>query len=232
MRGWAEQQRQTKENRTMKIGIIGSGNVGTGIAKRLVAHGHSIMLSFSRDPQKLKETSVALGVQTGTVPQAVRFGDVVVLATPWTATADALREIRELPSGKILWDCTNTLKPDLSGLFIGTTTSGGEEVAKLAPWAKVVKAIPPFAEVLHSSDLTIDGNRAAVFVCGDDRDACSTVEKLVDQIGAQPVDAGPLTMARYTEPACMLLIQLAYMRGLGARIGLSLIKETSAGAAR
>lgn len=216
----------------MKIGIIGSGNIGTGIAKRLVPHCHSVMLSFNRDPKKLSEISAALGVQSGTVSEAVRFGDVAVLATPWIATADVLREIVGPSSGKILWDCTNALKPDMSGLLIGTSTSGGEEVAKLAPWAKVVKAIPPFAEILHSSSMTVEGKRSTVFVCGDDCDACSAVSKLVDQIGAQPVDAGPLAMARYTEPACMLLVQLAYRQGLGARIGLSFVQETSTGTAR
>jgi predicted dinucleotide-binding enzyme len=216
----------------MNIGIIGSGNVGTGIAKRLVPRGHTVMLSFNRAPEKLKELTAALGVKTGTITETVRFGEVIVLATPWVATAAALQEVADPPSGKILWDCTNTLKPDLSGLVIGTTISGGEEVANLAPWAKVVKAIPPFAEMLHSSSMTIDGKRSTVFVCGDDRDACTTVSKLVDQIGAQPVDAGPLAMARYTEPACMLLIQLAYKQGLGARIGLSLIQEASADAGR
>jgi predicted dinucleotide-binding enzyme len=216
----------------MKIGIIGSGSVGTGLTRRLLPHGHSVMLSFSRDPKTLKEASAALGVRMGTVAEAVRFGDIIVLAIPWVATADALQQVTEPAPGKILWDCTNTLKPDLSGLLIGTNTSGGEEVAKLAPWARVVKAIPPFAELLHSAGMMIDGNPSAVFVCGDDPGARSAVSELVDQIGAQPVDAGPLTMARYTEPAWMLLVQLAYKQGRGARIGLSFLEETSAGAAK
>jgi 8-hydroxy-5-deazaflavin:NADPH oxidoreductase len=120
----------------------------------------------------------------------------------------------------------------MSGLLVGTTTSGGEEVARLAPWAKVVKAIPPFAEVLHSPSMLIDGDRASVFVCGDDSEARSVVAKLVYEIGAEPVNAGPLTLARYTEPACMFLVQLAYAQGLGARIGFSLIRETAAAATR
>lgn len=213
----------------MKIGIIGAGNIGTGITKRLLPHSHSVMLSFCHDPKALKASSATLGVQEGSVSEAVRFGDVIVLATPWVATAAALQQIAGPPSGKILWDCTNVLKPDLSGLLIGTSTSGGEEVAKFAPWARVVKGIPPFAETLHSSSMTIDGRRPTVFVCGDDRDACSVVSKLVDQIGAQTLYAGPLEMARYVEPASMLLVQLAYKQGLGARIGLSLIREAQAG---
>lgn len=128
----------------MKIGIIGAGNVGAGLTKHLVPNGHTVMLSFSSDLEK---------------------------ATPWTVTGDALKQVGKAPQKKILWDCTNVLKPDMSGLLIGTTSSSGEEVAKLAPWAKVVKAIPPFAEVMHSPSMLIDGKRASVFVCGDDGDA-------------------------------------------------------------
>jgi predicted dinucleotide-binding enzyme len=128
-------------------------------------------------------------------------------------------------SNKILWDCTNALKPDMTGLLIGTTTSGGEEVAKLAPWAKVVKAIPPFAELLHSSSTSIGGQKSGVFVCGDDGGAKDVVQHLVGDIGATAIDAGPLALARYTEPAGMLLVQLAYTGGFGARIGLALLRE-------
>ncbi|MCC8400608.1 NAD(P)-binding domain-containing protein [Paraburkholderia sp. MMS20-SJTN17] len=209
----------------MKIGIIGAGNVGTGLAKHLVAKGHSVMLSFSLDMAKLRATAAALGAQTGSVAEAVRFADVAVLATPWTAAAEALSQAGTPPGRKVLWDCTNALKPDMSGLLVGTTTSGAEEIAKLAPWATVVKAIPPFAELLHSPDVHVGGKRAAVFVCGDDANARMIVGQLVDDIGAERIDAGPITLARYTEPAAMLLVQLAYTCGFGTRIGFSLLRD-------
>lgn len=214
----------------MNIGIIGAGNVGTGLAKHFIARGHAVMLSFSLDMDKLNATAAELGARVGTVAEAVQFADVVVLATPWTVTPDALRQTGSVQGKKIMWDCTNALKPDLSGLAIGTTTSGAEEIAKLAPWATVVKAIPPFAQMLHSPSMLIGEHRAGVFVCGDDADARAIVAKLVDEIGAQPVDAGPLALARYVEPAAMLLVQLAYQQGFGARIGLSLLQETPGGA--
>jgi predicted dinucleotide-binding enzyme len=216
----------------MKVGIIGAGNVGTGLAKHLAPRGHSVMLSFNRCADQLKKSAAALGVQDGTVAEAVRFADVVVLATPWTATADALEQVGKTSERKILWDCTNALKPDLTGLTIGTTTSAGEEVAKLAPWARVVKAIPPFAEMLHSTSMLIGGNRTTTFICSDDDEAREVVGRLVDEIGSQPLDAGPLVNARYIEPACMLLIQLAYTRGYGARIGMSVMHETAGKAAQ
>lgn len=209
----------------MKIGIIGAGNLGTGLAKHLINKGHAVMLSFSRDMKKLNAIAQSLGTQAGSAAEAASFGDLVVLATPWTATPDAFKQIGKVSGKKVMWDCTNALKPDMSGLAIGTTTSAGEEVAKMAPWATVVKAIPPFAEVLHSSTTLVDGRPPDVFVCGDDPSARKIVARLVEEIGAAPVDAGPLELARYTEPAAMLLVQLAYRNGLGARIGLVLQRD-------
>jgi len=131
----------------MNIGIIGAGNLGTGLTKHLRKHGHSVMLSFSKNQEKLDAIAASLGAASGSPRQALEFSEVVVLASPWLATAGVLDQLKDVASPKILWDCTNPLKPDLSGLSIGTTTSAAEEVARLAPWANVVKAIPPFAEV-------------------------------------------------------------------------------------
>jgi 8-hydroxy-5-deazaflavin:NADPH oxidoreductase len=210
----------------MKLGIIGAGRVGTGLAKWLVPKGHSVMLSFSLDTAKMTAAATAFGAQTGTVAEAAMFGDVVVLATPWTVASEALTQAGDVPSGKILWDCTNPLKPDLSGLLVGTDTSGAEQIAGFAPWARVVKALPPFAELMHSASMAVAGQRTGVFVCGDDPEARATVANLVGDLGAEPVDAGPLMLARYAEPAAMLLVHLAYARGFGARIGMSLLRES------
>jgi predicted dinucleotide-binding enzyme len=211
----------------MNIGIIGAGNLGTGLAKQLVKKGHAVMLSFSRELAKLRSAADSLGVKAGTPIETTAFADVMVLATPWNATTDALKQIGPVRGSKIIWDCTNALKPDMSGLAIGTTTSGAEEIAKLAPWANVVKAIPPFAEVLHSPSTLVCGVRSCVFLCGDDLQARKVIASLVEDIGAAPVDAGPLNLARYAEPAAMLLVQLAYAQGFGPRIGLALARDAS-----
>jgi 8-hydroxy-5-deazaflavin:NADPH oxidoreductase len=211
----------------MNIGIIGAGNLGTGLAKQLVKKGHAVMLSFSKDLAKLRNTAVTLGAQSGTSAEAAAFADVIVLATPWSATGEALKQIGTVQGRKLIWDCTNALNSDMSGLLIGTTTSGGEQVAKLAPWAKVVKAIPPFAEVLHSSNTLVGGAPPGVFVCADDPEARNIIAGLVEDVGGAPVDSGPLNLARYTEPAAMLLVQLAYAQGFGPRIGLTLARDAS-----
>jgi len=210
----------------VRVGIIGAGNIDTGIGGLLARRGHAIMLSFSRDQFKLEQAAAGFGpgARAGTPAEAAGFAEVVVLATPWTVTPQALAEAGPL-AGKIVWDTTNPLKPDMSGLSIGTTTSGGEEVARLAPGARVVKAIPPFAEVLHSPSRLLGGAKAAMFVCGDDAEARRVVTDLAGDIDADPVDAGPLSMARYVEPFGMLLVQLAYVQGMGARIGAGLLRD-------
>jgi 8-hydroxy-5-deazaflavin:NADPH oxidoreductase len=125
----------------MKIGVVGGGNVGTALAKRLIPNGHDVMLSFSRDPVKLRQAAKTCGARTGSLREAVEFAQVVALAVPWAAAEPALHEAGRL-DGKIVWDCTNALKPDMSGLALGTSTSGGETVQRLASGATVVKGIP------------------------------------------------------------------------------------------
>jgi 8-hydroxy-5-deazaflavin:NADPH oxidoreductase len=113
----------------MKIGIIGAGNMGTGLAKYWVRNNHEVMFGYSRDAKKLREAadSVSEGARTGSPAEAAAFGDVVLLATPYGVAADALRAAGSL-DGKILFSCVNAVKPDYSGMAVGTTTSGAEEL--------------------------------------------------------------------------------------------------------
>jgi predicted dinucleotide-binding enzyme len=208
----------------MRIGIIGGGNVGTGLTKLLTPKGHDIMLSFSKDSKKLAQTAASVGAKSGSVAEAFIFGEVIVIATPYVATKKAMPQPGTPAGKKIVWDCTNALKPDLSGLAIGLTTSAAEEIQKAAPWASVVKAIPPFAELMHTGSVRVNGKGIGVFVASDDAEAKEVVSSLVQDLGAGVTDAGPLSNARYIEPAAFLLVQLAYKQGLGPKIGFSLIR--------
>lgn len=211
----------------MRIGIIGAGSVGVGLGRHLAAKGHDIVVSFARSESKVTAAAEAIGggARAGSPADAVYHGDVVIVATPWAATLDAVGQVATGLAGKIVWDTTNPIKADMSGLEIGTTTSAGEAIAAAAPGARVVKAVPPFAEVLQSTSNEIGGRTPGVFVCGDDADARATVLALIRDIDADGVDAGPLSNARYTEPLGMLLVQLAYVQGMGARIGSVLIRD-------
>src|SRR5262249_7462759 len=209
----------------MKIGIIGGGNVGVGLAKFWVKNGHQILLSYSRDHAKLQAAAESIdeAVKTGLPAEAAGFGDVVVLAVPWAALSDAVNAAGPL-EGKTLFSTVNALSPDMSGMAVGTTTSAAEEIARLAPGSKVVEALPSFAELLHKGSTEIDGQRATIFYCGDDKDSKQVVATLLAETGVEPIDAGPLRNARFIEPAMMLLVQLAYPLGLGP-VGIRLLRE-------
>jgi predicted dinucleotide-binding enzyme len=209
----------------MNIGIIGSGNMGAGMGKGWSAKGHQVLFSFSKDQGKLRAVADAVGptARVGTPEQAAAFGDVILLAVPWAAVADALQAAGAL-AGKVLFSCVNCLKPDFSGLEIGTTTSAAEEIARLAPGARVVEALPPMAQVLAAESHRLGGQRISTFYCGDEAGAKATVAGLLADLDLEPVDAGPLTSARFIEPAGMLIVQLTYGMGMGPNIATRLLR--------
>ena len=207
----------------MKVGIIGAGSLGTALAKRLAIAGHQVMLSYSRDAEKLAAMAADLGVGHGEPADVKAWADVVALAVPWGAVTDAVARLGDL-TGTILWDCTNSLKPDMTALEIGTTTSAGEELRRLAPDARVVKGIPTFAELLHSDDPLVGGKPAGLFVAGDDAEAKAIVSELMADLPGTVVDAGELYASRFIEPAWILLVHLAYRQGLGPRVALDLVR--------
>ncbi len=215
----------------MKIGLIGAGNVATGLAKYWVKNGHELFFTYSRDEEKLKKTaaSISATAKTGSPKQAVEFAEVLVLATPWTATQAACQAL-EGAQGKIVMSCVNALKADYSGLDVGTTTSAGEQIAAWLPGAKVVEALPPFAELLHAGVTKLQEQQPTVFVAGDDDAAKKTAASLLRECGAEVIDAGPLMASRFIEPAMFLLVQLAYKQGMGGRIAFRLLHEPAQGA--
>ena len=209
----------------MNIGIIGAGNMGSGLGKFWVQNGHKLMFSYSRDQAKLEKIAQSFGsnASVGTPAEAVQFADTVLLSVPYGAIADALKAAGSL-EGKILFSCVNALLPDMSGLAVGTTTSAAEEIAKLAPGARVVEALPLFAEVLNSPSQQFGDQTATIFYTGDDAAAKQVVADLLRETNVEAVDAGPLKNARYVEPAMFLLVQLAYGQQMG-QVALKLLKR-------
>jgi predicted dinucleotide-binding enzyme len=200
----------------VKIGVIGAGNVGGALGKLWAGKGHEIVFG-ARDPQsaKVQELVKSAGpnARAATVPQAASFGDVIVLATPWPATKAAIQSAGSL-AGKILIDCTNPMAADLSGLTIGTNNSGGEEVARWATGARVVKGFNTLGAGSFANP-RFGSENASMFICGDDAQAKSTVGQLTAELGFDVVDAGPLTASRELEPIAMLWVHLAYKQGWG-----------------
>jgi 8-hydroxy-5-deazaflavin:NADPH oxidoreductase len=209
----------------MKIGVIGAGNMGSSLGKFWAQNGHQLMFSYSRDAAKLQKIAEAIGsnATVGTPTEAVQFADVVLLSVPYGAIADALNAAGSL-KGKILFSCVNALLPDMSGMAVGTTTSAAEEIAKLDSGARVVEALPLFAEVLNSPSQRFDDQIATIFYTGDDEEAKQVVADLLREIDVEVVDAGGLKNSRFVEPAMMLLIQLAYAQNMG-QVGFKLLKR-------
>ncbi|GAB4460102.1 MAG: NAD(P)-binding domain-containing protein [Armatimonadaceae bacterium] len=201
----------------MTIGIVGSGNLGSAMGKRLAMAGHELCFSYSRDLEKMEALAQSIGAnaRTGSPEEAARFGEIVLLAVPWAQVEDAIAQMGDAINGKLLWTTVNALKPDMSGMAIGTSTSAAEEIARLAPGATVVEAIACNADILTSPSLDFGTDHPGTFVCGDDPEARQIVAGLMRDIGLVPTDAGPLTTARLIEPTGFLIAYLAYGLGMG-----------------
>ncbi|MHA2184721.1 MAG: NADPH-dependent F420 reductase, partial [Promethearchaeota archaeon] len=157
---------------------------------------------------------------------AAQFGEVIVLAVPWSAVKETIEVVGDL-TGKIIIDCTNAVAPHLGGLLLGHTTSAAEKIAEWAKAAKVIKAFNSLgAENL--TKLQYGSQSASTFICGDDMDAKSIVRNLGEELGFDVVDAGPLENARLLEPLAMLWIDLAYKQGMGTDIAFKLLRRRKA----
>jgi len=209
----------------MKIGMIGTGNIGFSLGRLLVESGHEVKFG-SRDPARVRDevTKFGPGASAGTVREAAQFGDVVFTAVPWHAVPETLKAAGPL-AGKVLVDCTNPLTKEMN-LAVGCTTSAAEEAAKLCPDASVVKAFNTiFAGIYRSGDLGSGDRRLNMFFCGDNPAAKKTVVGIIESLGLVPVDAGPLSEARYIEPLAVFMIRLAFVQGMGGDIAWKLIKH-------
>ena len=213
----------------MKIGIIGAGNVGGTLGRILTQKGHEIVFGV-RDPQSSKVQaavdSTAGKAIAASVREAASHGDVLILATPWNATQEALVSAGNL-TGKIIIDATNPLEMTpaglAAGLTIGYTTSAAEEIAQWAPEALIVKAFNNIGASCFEN-LQFGSQTATAFICGDDVEAKKIVTNVAQDIGFEVIDAGDLKQARLLEPLGMLWIHLAYS-GMGQDFSINLIKR-------
>ena len=209
----------------MNIAIIGTGSVGSTLGASWAEAGHAVIFGSRRaDSSDVEELVASIGDRACAVaPEtAAEAAEVVALATPWPST---LSLAASLPlDGKIVIDCTNPLKPDLSGLAVEGDTSGAEEVAQRAAGARVVKALNT-TSTENMADPAYGDQPLTMFICGDDAGAKTTVAGLVGGLGFEVVDAGPLRQARYLEPLAMLFITLAHVQGLGRNIGFKLLRR-------
>jgi 8-hydroxy-5-deazaflavin:NADPH oxidoreductase len=188
----------------MKVAVIGAGKVGQALGETWRGKGHVVTYGV-RNPADTKYA--ALGAANLKSPgEAARGADVIVLATPWTTTEAACKQLDGL-SGRIIIDCTNPLGmgPDGLRLLVGFDTSGGEMVASWCAGARVFKTFNQtgFENMKAAARMS---PKATMFVAGDDQTNKPTVLRLVADIGFEAIDAGPLASARLLEPLAMLWI--------------------------
>ena len=210
----------------MKIAIIGAGNVGSALGRAWLAGGEDVIFGVP-NPADPKYRSLP-AERLRTAPEAARNAELIVLAAPWPSTEAAVKSLGDL-SGKIVIDCTNPLGmgPDGLELVLGHTTSAGEQVASWARPAAVFKTLNQIgAENLDKAALF--PVRPVMFVAGDDPSKKPIVMSLVAKLGFEPVDAGPLRIARLLEPYGMLWIDQALNRGRGQSFGFAITSRSGA----
>src|SRR5919198_3527516 len=197
----------------MRVGILGSGLMGGKLGTIFARAGHEVVFSYARSREKLKKLARAANgnARAGTPGEAAQEADAVLLAVHWSRMEDVLNRTGDL-SGKVIVTCSLPMNEDDTELVVAHTSSGAEELARMIPTARVVSAFNTVpSEVLFGVyEAKSEGRRPSLVYCGDDEGGKAVAAELIRDVGFDPVDAGPLQVARYTEPFALLVAQLAY----------------------
>ena len=190
------------------ISIIGSGGMAAAIGGLAAKAGHIVEV-MSRDAAKARALAeqIGAGATTGTFGTAPA-GDIVILAVPYSAVLEVVKQYGEELAGKLLVDITNPVAPDFASFVTPEDSFGAQEIAKVAPGdAEVIKAFNThFSHVLAAGP--VEGHSLDVFIAGDDAQAKARVSAFIESLGLRRMDVGPLLMARTLEHACLLSLGL------------------------
>jgi 8-hydroxy-5-deazaflavin:NADPH oxidoreductase len=202
-----------KKEANMKIGILGSGDVGQALGKGFAALGNKVMIG-SRTPESdklqkwIKETGD--NSSTATFKEAADFGEILVLATSWSGTQNAIKLAEENNfTDKVLIDATNPLvikQGSLPDLALGHIDSGGEQVQRWLPKAKVVKCFNIVGNASMVNPKFEEGT-PDMFICGNDAKAKETVKQICKNFGWPVIDIGGIDGSRLLEPLCILWVK-------------------------
>jgi len=205
----------------MRVGILGSGLMGAKLGTLFARAGHEVVFSYARSARKLERLArEARGrARAGTPAEATRDADALLLAVHWSRVDQVLRQAGDL-AGKVIVSCSLPMNKTDTALVIGRSFSGAEELAKRARTARVVAAFGtiPSEVLLSVFEARRKSRRPSLVYCGDDQDAKELAATLIRDVGFDPVDAGPLRIARYTEPFALLIAQLAYETDAGPEL--------------
>jgi 8-hydroxy-5-deazaflavin:NADPH oxidoreductase len=197
----------------MRVGIIGSGLIGGKLGTIWARAGHEVIFSYARTSEKLKRLAqdAAGKARAGTPLEAAGEADAVLLAVHWSRIDDVLNKAGDL-SGKVIITCSLPMNVRNTQLVVAHNSSGAEELAKMIPKARIVCAFNTIpSEVLFDVfEARRKTNKPSMVYCGDDSRSKDVAAELIHDTGFDPVDAGPLSIARFTEPFALLVAQLAY----------------------
>jgi len=197
----------------MRVGILGSGLMGGKLGTIWARAGHEVVFSYARSEQKLaKLAREAKGqARAGTPGEAAREADALLLAVHWSRVDDVLQQAGDV-SGKVMVTCSLPMNADDTDLVIAHTSSGAEQLAKKVPTARLVSAFSTVpSEVLFGVFAARrKATKPSLVYCGDDAKGKKIAAQLIRDVGFDPIDAGPLRIARYTEPFTLLIARLAY----------------------
>ncbi|MEA2272958.1 MAG: 8-hydroxy-5-deazaflavin:NADPH oxidoreductase [Solirubrobacteraceae bacterium] len=202
----------------MRVGVLGTGQVGKALARGFASRGHEVTIG-SRDADKARAAAadVAEDVEGGSFADAATFADLAVLATLWSGTESALQMAgAENLAGKVVIDATNPLvfsEGGPPGLALGHTDSGGEQVQRWLPGARVVKAFNIVGNP-YMVDPDLPGGPPDMFIAGDDAEAKATVTEILESFGwPSAIDIGGIDGARLLEPMAIAWVRVGVVAG-------------------
>src|SRR3984893_1384516 len=206
------------------ISIIGTGGMAAAIVGLAAKAGHTVE-AMSRDAAKARALAekVGAGATTGTFG-AAPAGDIVILAVPYSAVLDVVKQYGEELAGKLLVDITNPINSDFTDFVTPEDSFGAQEIVKAAPAdADVVKAFnTQFSHILAGP---VEGHPLDVFLAGDDAQAKARVSAFIESLGLRPMDTGQLPMARTLEHLALLSLGLVAhsVKNTNFALGVSLL---------
>jgi len=205
----------------MRIGILGSGLMGGKLGTLFARAGHEVVFSYARSEAKLKRLARAAKgkARAGTPREAVEAADALLLAVHWSRMDDVLTQAGDL-RGKVVVSCSLPMNHDDTALVVAHTSSGAEELAKRIAGAHFVSAFNtvPSEVLFRVYAAKRKASRPSLVYCGDDAIGKKAAVRLIRDLGFEPLDAGPLRIARYTEPFALLVAELAYERKGGPQL--------------
>ena len=203
----------------MKIGILGSGNIGGTLGRKWAKAGHEVVFGV-RDVNSPKVQTLLGRVEgkasADAVANGIGFGDVVLFAIPWSAVEATVQANAEALDGKIIIDASNN--------FGGPVVNNVGTISELVPTAKVFRAFNSLGWE-NFEDSRFGETEADLFYCGPDDEARPVVEALIKDVGPRPVWVGDLDQVQLVDAVGLLWVTLAIRRGMGRRLAFKLLGE-------